>query len=100
MEFTSLSLRTAPGRRDELVDYYGSVGILEASGALAAQVLIPADEPDTVVVTALWADAGAYTAWQNSPRRQEYALAMEQFFDSADGISTRSFRVAQHHAAQ
>ena len=99
MEFTSLSLRTSLGRRDELIDYYRSAGILEASGALAAQVLVPADEPDTIVVTALWPDADAYTAWQNSPKRQEYALAMARFFDSADAISTRGFHVA-HHVAE
>ncbi|MET9386935.1 antibiotic biosynthesis monooxygenase family protein [Streptomyces sp. NPDC002928] len=98
MEFTWLSLRTAPGRRDELVDHYRSAGILEASGALAAQVLIPEEEPDTIVVTALWADADAYEAWQNSPKRQEYALGMAGFFDSADGVSTRSFHVATRHS--
>ncbi|MFE3000870.1 antibiotic biosynthesis monooxygenase family protein [Nocardia sp. NPDC059246] len=99
MQFTSLSLRTSPGRRDELVERYRSLGILEASGALAAQVLIPADEPDAVVVTALWADAVACAAWQNSPQRQEFALALMPFFDSADAISSRGFHVA-HHTAQ
>ncbi|MFH8516903.1 putative quinol monooxygenase [Streptomyces gelaticus] len=100
MEFTLLSLRTAPGRRDDLIAYYRSAGILEASGALAAQVIVPADEPDTVVVTALWADADAYDTWQNSPRREEFAVGMASFFDSADAISTREFHVAHHSAAQ
>jgi heme-degrading monooxygenase HmoA len=98
MEFTCLSLRTSPGRRDELVAYYRSAGILEASGALAAQLLIPADEPDTIVVTALWADAAAYDAWQNSPKRQEFATVMTRFFDSADAVSTRGFDVVHHVA--
>jgi heme-degrading monooxygenase HmoA len=100
MKFTTLSLRTAPGRRDELIAYYRSAGILAASGAPAAQVLVPADEPDTIVVTALWADAAACAAWQNSPRRQELALGMAPFFDSADGVSTREFHVAQQHPAR
>ena len=96
MEFTSLSLRTSPGRRNELVDYFRSAGILKASGALAAQILIPADEPDTMVVTALWEDAAAYDAWQNSPKRLEYVEAVTPLFDSADGVSTRGFHVAHH----
>ncbi|MER6274684.1 antibiotic biosynthesis monooxygenase [Streptomyces sp900105755] len=99
MTFTLLTLRTSPGRRDELVDYYRSASILEASNALAAHVLIPADDPDTIVVTALWADADACVAWQNSPRRQEFAGSMASFFDSADAVSTREFHVA-HHTAQ
>ncbi|MET9386266.1 antibiotic biosynthesis monooxygenase [Streptomyces sp. NPDC002928] len=73
---------------------------MEASGALAAQVLIPADDPDAVVVTALWADADAYTAWQNSPRRLEFAQGVESFFDSADAISTRGYHVAQLSGAK
>jgi heme-degrading monooxygenase HmoA len=101
MKFTTLSLRTSPGRRDELIAYYRSAGILAASGALASQVLVPADdEPDTIVVTALWADAAACAAWQNSLRRREYALGMAPFFESADAIGTREFHVAQHHAAR
>ncbi|MFF7889203.1 hypothetical protein ACH40F_50675 [Streptomyces sp. NPDC020794] len=101
MKFTTLSLRTSPGRRDELIPYYRSAGILGASGAPAAQVLVPADdEPHTIVVTALWADVAARAAWQNSPRRREIALGMAPFFDSADAISTREFHVAEHYAAQ
>lgn len=99
MRFTLLSLRTSPGRRAELLAYYRAAGILEASGALAAQLLIPADEPDTSVVTALWADAAAYGTWQNSPKRQEFAAVMTRFLDAADAVTTRSFDVV-HHAAR
>ncbi|MCI3274948.1 putative quinol monooxygenase [Streptomyces cylindrosporus] len=100
MTFTALSLRPAPGRRDELIAYYRSAGILEASGAIASQVLVPEDDPDTVVVTALWADDDARAAWQNSPRRLEFARGMAPFFDSADAASTRVFRVAHHHVTR
>ncbi|MFJ6892987.1 antibiotic biosynthesis monooxygenase [Streptomyces hokutonensis] len=99
MKFTTLSLRTSPGRRDELIAFYRSADVLAVSGALAAQILVPPDEPDTIVVTALWADAAACAAWQNSPLRRELAQGMAPFFDSADAVSTREFHVARHHAA-
>ena len=96
MKLTSLTLRTAPGRRDALIAYYRSAGVLEASGALAAEVLVPSDEADTVVVTALWADADACTAWQNSSQRREFAHGMASFFDSPGSTSTREYHVAHH----
>lgn len=96
MKLTLLTLRAAPGRRDALIAYYRSAGVLEASGALAAEVLVPTDDEDTVVVTALWADADACTAWQNSPQRREFAHNMAPFVDSAEAASTREYHVAHH----
>ncbi|MFJ8794366.1 antibiotic biosynthesis monooxygenase [Streptomyces sp. NPDC102462] len=95
MEFTLLTLRPAPGRRDELVAHYRAAGILEASGALSSQVLVPEGGAE-VVVTALWADDQARADWQNSPRRKEFARGMAPFFDSADAASTRVFHVGHH----
>ncbi|WP_116204651.1 antibiotic biosynthesis monooxygenase family protein [Amycolatopsis circi] len=91
---TMLTLRPAAGRTQEVLAYYREQGVLEASGALTAQVLVDGDDPDTVVVTALWADRSAYTAWQNSPKRREFSAGMAAFFDSAHGAHTREFQVA------
>ncbi len=88
-----LTLRPAPGRVEDLIAHYRAAGILEASGALSSQLLLPDDEPDSVVVTALWADSAAYTAWQNSPERLEFSRSLAPFFGSADSAHTREFQV-------
>lgn len=88
-----LTLRPAPGRVDDVLAYYRAAGVLEASGALFSQVLVPDDDPGTVVVTALWADPAAYRAWHNSPERLEFSRGMAPFFDSPDGAHTREFQV-------
>ena len=97
MKFTMLTLQPAPGRVDDLIAYYRQARVLEASGALSSHVLVPDDDPGTVVVTALWADAAAYTAWHNSPERRKHGEGMVPFFDSADGARTRKFLVAHDH---
>lgn len=89
---TLLTLRPKPGRAEELIAYYRSAGILEASGALSAQVLTSEDDPDEVVVAALWADPAAYAQWHSSPARLAFGEALAPLI-SPDGASTREFRV-------
>ncbi|MFI7006387.1 antibiotic biosynthesis monooxygenase family protein [Streptomyces sp. NPDC050145] len=96
-KFTMLTLRPAPGRADDLIAYYREAGVLEASGALSAQVLVPDDDPGTVVVTALWAGPAAYTAWQNSPERLEFGRGLAPFLGSSDSAHTREFQVGHGH---
>ena len=88
-----LTLRPAPGRVDDVIAYYRAAEILEASGALSSQVLVPDDDPGTLVVTAVWADPAAYTAWQNSSERLEFSQGMAPFFGSADSAHTQEFQV-------
>jgi heme-degrading monooxygenase HmoA len=94
MLVSMLTLRPAAGRRDDLVAWYRTSGVLEESGALSSQVLVGDDAPDTLVVTALWADADGYRAWQDSPRRAEFGVQMASFFDRAGVVSTQQFDVA------
>nr|WP_159059416.1 antibiotic biosynthesis monooxygenase family protein [Streptomyces antibioticus] len=94
MRLTMLTLRPAPGRVEDLIAHYRAAGILEASGALSSQILVPDDEPDTVVVAALWADSAGYTAWQNSPERLEFSRGLAPLFGSAASPHTREFQVA------
>ncbi|MFC7965481.1 putative quinol monooxygenase [Streptomyces cinereoruber] len=93
-KFTMLTLRPTADRVDDVIAYYRTAGVLEASGAAASHVLVAEDDPGTVVVTALWTDSAAYAAWQNSLERREFAEGMAPFFDSADSAHTREFRVA------
>ncbi|MFF1398019.1 putative quinol monooxygenase [Streptomyces sp. NPDC058287] len=93
-KMTMLTLRPSAGRVEEVIAYYRTAGVLEASGAVTAHVLVAEDDPGAVVVTALWADPAAYATWQNSPERQEFGRGMAPFFDSADGAHTREFHVA------
>ncbi|MFD0039908.1 antibiotic biosynthesis monooxygenase family protein [Streptomyces anulatus] len=94
---TMLTLRPTAGQVGDVIAYYRTVGVLEASGALASHVLVADDDPGTVMVTALWADSAAYTTWQNSPERRKFGEGMAPFFDSADAAHTREFRVAHDH---
>lgn len=93
-----LTLRPAPGRVDDVIAYYRAAGILEASGALSSQILVPDDDPDAVVVTALWADPAGYAAWHNSPERLKFSQGMARFFGSADSAHTRGFQVEHGNA--
>ncbi|WP_098010717.1 putative quinol monooxygenase [Streptomyces sp. sk226] len=96
---TTLTLRPTAGHVDDVIAYYRTSGVLEASGAHASYVLVADDDPGTVVVTALWADSAAYTAWQNSTERRGYGEGMAHFFDSPDDASSREFRIVHENGS-
>jgi heme-degrading monooxygenase HmoA len=92
MLLSMLTLRPAAGRRDDLVAWYRTSGVLEESGALSSQVLV-GEDADDVVVTAFWADADGYRTWQDSPRRAEFGAQMAPFFDRSSTVGTQQFEV-------
>ncbi len=66
-------LRTKPGRRDELLQVFERLGILAAAseqpGFLGAELQVPLDDDEELLVTAGWASPEHYQAWLESPVR-------------------------------
>ncbi|MFJ8927392.1 putative quinol monooxygenase [Streptomyces sp. NPDC102364] len=93
MKISVLTLRPVPGMAGELLDFYRRRQILEASGALESRILTSEDAQE-LVVTAVWPDMAAYSAWQQSPRRAELAEGMARFFSSPDAVHSQLFDVA------
>lgn len=80
-----LYLRTQPGRRTALVDSYRELRVLEDAleqdGCLGCELHFSLDDPDLVLVTALWRDADAYAGWVANPRRERARSTIEPLID-------------------
>jgi heme-degrading monooxygenase HmoA len=65
-----------------VVALFARLGILsEASrvpGFVAAELQVPADDSDELLVMALWETAAAYDAWLESPVREQMRPALEE----------------------
>lgn len=63
---TVLTLKVAPGQADALVETFRELQILETSiaqeGCLATEIAVSEDQSEAIV-TATWADRGAYARW-------------------------------------
>lgn len=87
---TLLTLRVPAGRGTDVVRYYGTAGILEASGATSTRLGLrsAADDSgsgesgesggttDTVLVVAEWPDRQAYADWQADPVRESFSAGI------------------------
>jgi len=89
---TILTLHVPTDRRDAVVAYYGSAGILEASRAERTQLCVKPDDSGTVVVLAQWPDRSAYEVWQASEERIEFARGIQE---AAAGAVTATSDVLQ-----
>jgi quinol monooxygenase YgiN len=69
-----LYLHVKPGRRDDLVRLFERREILRASseqpGFLRAELQVPLDGDDHVLVIADWASPAAYQGWLDNPVRE------------------------------
>jgi heme-degrading monooxygenase HmoA len=70
-----LVIRAKPGRRDELVELFSRLQVLEKAsrqeGFVSCEVQVPADDDEHVLVTALWTSPDAYQGWLDNPVREE-----------------------------
>lgn len=89
---TILTLHVPQNRRDEVVAYYDSARILEASGAETARLCTKPGGSGTVVVIAQWPDISAYEAWQASEARLEFSRGIQ---DAAGGTVTATGEVLE-----
>jgi quinol monooxygenase YgiN len=77
-----LSIRTKPGRRDQLVELFTRLQILEKAsrqeGFISSEVQVPVDDDDHIVVTATWTSPDAYRGWLENPIREEMRPELEK----------------------
>ena len=77
-----LFIRTKPGRRDELVELFTRLEILEKAsrqeGFISSEVQVPVDDDDHIVVTATWTSPDAYRGWLENPIREEMRPELER----------------------
>jgi quinol monooxygenase YgiN len=80
-----LYIRAKPGRRDELVELFTRLEILEKAshqeGFISAEVHVPADGEELVLVTATWTSPEAYQGWLDNPVREEMRPELEKLAD-------------------
>ena len=70
MTRSHLCLRAKPGRRDELLRVLNRVEVRTAAseqpGFLAAEIQLPFEDPDRVLVWSSWASREHYERWRSS----------------------------------
>ena len=68
-----LTLHTAPGRAESVLDLYRREAILQESldltRALSSEIARAVDGSGEIIVTAIWPDEAAYQEWLDHPNR-------------------------------
>lgn len=76
-----LTFTLRPGQRDEFVDTFRRLGVLEISsfqpGFLGAQLHLDLADPDLALVTATWESAAAYQGWLDNPVRDTLSAELD-----------------------
>ena len=66
-------VRPRSGKTDAVVEYYKEKRVLEAAleqqGCLGAEMQVPEDAEEPLLVTALWESGQAYQGWIDNPVR-------------------------------
>lgn len=72
-----------PGRRDEFVETFRRLQVLETSshqaGWQGGQLLVDVEDPDAALVIARWESPAAYQGWLDNPVREEIGDQLEPF---------------------
>ena len=72
-----------PGRRDEFVETFRRIHVLETSshqaGWRGGQLLVDVSDPDAAMVIARWDSPAAYQGWLDNPVREEIGDQLEPF---------------------
>jgi quinol monooxygenase YgiN len=80
-----LYIRTKPGRRDELVELFDRLEILEKAsrqpGFVSSEVHVSLGDENLVLVTATWTNPEAYQGWLDNPVREEMRPDLERLAD-------------------
>jgi heme-degrading monooxygenase HmoA len=73
-----------PGRRDDFVETFRRIEVLETSSALpgyrGGQLFADVEDPDTALVTAQWDSPAAYQEWLDHPAREEIGEQLRPFW--------------------
>ena len=94
-----LYLRPRGGDGPAVAEFYRRHRVLERAteqdGCLGAELQLPAQGGDEVLVTALWRDADAYQGWLDNPFRSANAEGLAELVDGfEDGTSGALYEVA------
>lgn len=80
-----LYVRPRSGKANAVVEYYKRKRVLETAleqpGCLAAEIQVPLDEDELLLVTALWQSAEAYQGWIDNPVRRTFATELDELVD-------------------
>ena len=80
-----LYVRPRSGKADAVVEYYKQKRVLETAleqqGCLAADILVPPDAEEPLLVTALWESGQAYQGWIDNPVRRTFAAELGELVD-------------------
>jgi quinol monooxygenase YgiN len=72
-----------PGKRDEFVETFRRIRVLETSshqaGWRGGQLLVDTEDPDAAMVIARWESPAAYQGWLDNPVREEIGDQLEPF---------------------
>ncbi|MGW7754129.1 hypothetical protein ACWGK6_21825 [Streptomyces violaceusniger] len=85
-----LLLRPAPGRLQDTLDLYRDRGTIEAAflyGVLPGLILVPATDPEDIMVTSVWADESGYESWCASAERAEILAALRPLPAADDAMT-------------
>jgi quinol monooxygenase YgiN len=100
MTQTVLRFALLPGRRDEFLETFRRIEVLEASSAQAGfrggQLLVDVEDPDAAMVIAQWDSPAAYEGWLESPVREEIGEQLRPFW--ADDPQGRVFELVHEVA--
>jgi quinol monooxygenase YgiN len=80
-----LYVRPRSGKTDAVVEYYKEKRVLEAAleqqGCLGAEIQVPEDAEEPLLVTALWESGQAYQGWIDNPVRGTFAADLGELLD-------------------
>ncbi|MDR2374116.1 MAG: antibiotic biosynthesis monooxygenase [Bifidobacteriaceae bacterium] len=80
-----LYLNVKPGRVGDLLDWYRDVDSLglavRLAGCVSTEIYPLPDEPDRLLVTALWREEGDYQRWVDHPVRKQMTQGINEFLD-------------------
>jgi heme-degrading monooxygenase HmoA len=90
-----------PGRRDDFVETFGRIRVLETSSGQAGfrggQLLVDAEDPDAALVIARWDSPAAYRGWLDNPVREDIGEQLRPFL--VDDPQGRVFDVVREVSA-
>jgi heme-degrading monooxygenase HmoA len=80
-----LYLNVKPGLTDALVEWYKEVDSLgmavELADCVSTEIYALPDQPDRLLVTALWRERDDYQRWVDHPFRQQLTAGINQYID-------------------
>lgn len=78
-----LTFKLLPGRRQDFIDTFIRIQVLETSsfqaGYLGGQLHVDLDDPERAVVIARWESRAAYQGWLDNPVRETIGDQLEPF---------------------